>query len=322
MRAPAFWQRDGATARLLAPLSSLYAAATARRVARSGWRAPVPVICCGNASVGGAGKTTLALDIGARLLARGLKVAFLTRGYGRRAGGAMRVDPARHGVHEVGDEALLLAALAPTFVAADRQAAARAAVAVGADVLVMDDGLQHPALARDVSLLVIDGGAGFGNGRVLPAGPLREPVAAAAARCRAAVLIGADAHGAAAVLPPSLAVLRATLRSADVRGLAGSRVLAFAGIGRPEKFYASLAEAGAVVVATRSFADHHRFSVAERRHILADATTLDATPVTTPKDAVRLPAGLREAVTVVGVGLVWRDAAEVEALLDRLMMPR
>jgi tetraacyldisaccharide 4'-kinase len=234
----------------------------------------------------------------------------------------MRVDPARHGVHEVGDEALLLAALAPTFVAADRQAAARAAVAVGADVLVMDDGLQHPALARDVSLLVIDGGAGFGNGRVLPAGPLREPVAAAAARCRAAVLIGADAHGAAAVLPPSLAVLRATLRSADVRGLAGSRVLAFAGIGRPEKFYASLAEAGAVVVATRSFADHHRFSEAELRHILADATTLDATPVTTPKDAVRLPAGLREAVTVVGVGLVWRDAAEVEALLDRLMMPR
>jgi tetraacyldisaccharide 4'-kinase len=322
VRAPAFWQRDGLTARLLAPLSPLYEAATARRVARPGWRAPVPVICCGNASVGGAGKTTLALDLGTRLLARGMRVAFLTRRYGRRSGGAIRVDLARHGAPEVGDEALLLAALAPTFVAADRAPAARAAIAAGADVLIMDDGLQHPGLVKDGSLLVIDGGAGFGNGRVLPAGPLREPVAAAAARCRAGVLIGADAHDAAAALPPSLPVLRATLRSTDVERLAGHRVLAFAGIGRPEKFYASLAEAGAVVVATRSFPDHHPFSVAELRQVLADATTLDAAPVTTPKDAVRLPAGLRDAVTTIGVRLEWRDAAEIEALLDRLVASR
>jgi tetraacyldisaccharide 4'-kinase len=289
VRAPAFWQRDGLTARLLAPLSPLYEAATARRVARPGWRAPVPVICCGNASVGGAGKTTLALDLGTRLLARGMRVAFLTRGYGRRSGGAIRVDLARHGAPEVGDEALLLAALAPTFVAADRAPAARAAIAAGADVLIMDDGLQHPGLVKDGSLLVIDGGAGF---------------------------------GAAAALPPSLPVLRATLRSTDVERLAGHRVLAFAGIGRPEKFYASLAEAGAVVVATRSFPDHHPFSVAELRQVLADATTLDAAPVTTPKDAVRLPAGLRDAVTTIGVRLEWRDAAEIEALLDRLVASR
>ena len=188
---PGFWGRDGVLPRLLSPLAAVTAAVTAWRVARPGWRAPVPVICCGNVTVGGAGKTTVALDLGARLAARGRAVHFLLRGYGGSVRGPHRVA-AGDTAARVGDEALLLAEVAPTWIGADRAASARAAVAAGAQVLVMDDGLQNPGLHKDLSLLVVDGASGFGNGRVLPAGPLREPVAAGAARCQAAVLIGPD----------------------------------------------------------------------------------------------------------------------------------
>ncbi len=163
--------------RLLAPFSALTAGITARRVARPGWRAPVPVICCGNATVGGAGKTTLALDLARRLAARGVAVHCLTRGYGGRVGTVLRVASGVHPASLVGDEPLLLAAVAPTWVGRDRAASARAAAAADAAALVMDDGLQNPGLAKDLAFLVVDGAAGFGNGRLLPAGPLREPVA-------------------------------------------------------------------------------------------------------------------------------------------------
>ena len=228
MRPPAFWRHGSRSPwpALLAPLGTVVAAVTARRIARPGWRAPVPVICCGNVTVGGAGKTTLALDLAGRLCARGVAVHVLLRGYGGTVGGVHRGMPRGtypgmpRGTYRVtpgdpaslvGDEALLLAAVAPTWVGADRAASARAAVAAGAEALLLDDGLQNPTLLKDLSLLVVDGASGFGNGRVLPAGPLREPVAAGAARCQAAVLIGADATGAAAHLPAGLPVLRAHL---------------------------------------------------------------------------------------------------------------
>ncbi len=317
MREPAFWRRPSRLAEMLAPLGRPYAAATARRLARPGWRAPVPVICCGAATAGGAGKTPLALDLAARLLARGRRPAFLTRGHGGRRG-ALPVDPSRDDARAVGDEALLLAACAPTFVCADRVAGARAAIAGGADVLVMDDGLQHPGLAQTLALLVVDGGAGFGSGQVIPAGPLREPVAAAAARCAAAVLVGADECGAGSHLPPGLPVLRARLVPAPIAGLAGGRALAFAGIGRPEKFFASLRETGAELAGTRAFADHHRFSAAELEQLRRDATAQHARLVTTAKDAVRLPAAFRAAVAVLHVALAWDDPAPIEALLEAL----
>ena len=313
MRAPAFWQRDGVLPHLLAPFAALVAGSTARRVARPGWCAPVPVLCCGNAGVGGAGKTTLALDLGARLLRRGARVAFLTRGYGGRMRATTRVD-AQHDAEAVGDEAMLLAAVAPTFVGADRAASARRAVADGATVLVMDDGLQNPGLKKDLSLLVVDGATGFGNGRVLPAGPLREPALAAASRCRAAVLIGADQSDAAAALPASLPVLRATLRPRAPH-LAGKAVFAFAGIGRPQKFFDTVAEAGAVLAGQRVFPDHHFFRPGELARLARDARALDATLVTTPKDAVRLPPDWRDRVAVAGVSLAWADEASLEALL-------
>src|SRR5271165_2755107 len=170
MTQPNFWQTGGLLSDSLAPFGAITAALTARRVARPGWHAPVPVICVGNAVVGGAGKTPVVLDLAARLSARGVAVHCLTRGYGGAARGAARVDSARHTAADVGDEALLLAARAPTWAGADRAATARAAVAEGAQALLMDDGLQNPSLEKTASLLVIDGGAGFGNGRLLPAG--------------------------------------------------------------------------------------------------------------------------------------------------------
>ena len=315
MNPPGFWARDGVVPFLLAPIGALVAASTARRVARPGWRAPVPVICCGNITVGGAGKTTLALDLGARLLRRGARVGFITRGYGGQAQSALQVTPT-HDAAVVGDEALLLAGVAPTWVGADRAASARAAVAAGSTVLVMDDGLQNPGLVQDLPLLVVDGVTGFGNGRVLPAGPLREPVAAGAARCRAAVLIGADSTRAAARL--TIPVLCAGLVP-DAAGLAGRRVLAFAGIGRPGKFFATLAQTGATIVGQEGYPDHHRYRPTELDGLQRRATAANATLVTTPKDAVRLPASFRSQVLVAGVSLAWKDEAAIEALIGECL---
>ncbi len=317
MRPPAFWQHDGVMPRLLAPVGTVTAALTAHRVSRLGWRAPVPVLCCGNAGVGGAGKTTVVLDLAQRLVGCGVAVHCLTRGYGGRSRGVVRVDPALHEASLVGDEPLLLAAIAPTWVAADRAASARAAVDAGAQALLMDDGLQNPTLVQDAALLVIDGAMGFGNGRVMPAGPLRESVAAAAARCRAAVLIGDDAANARAALPPGLPVLMAALQPDAT--LDGMRVLAFSGIARPSKFYATLHQAGAILAECMDFPDHHRFSDAELDRVLARAAALDATPVTTPKDAVRLPAEVRSRVRVLGVTLRWDDPAALESLLAEIV---
>lgn len=321
MRAPAFWSGEGSSILplLLSPLSALYAAATARRMARRGWKAPVPVICCGNATAGGAGKTTLALDLGQRLAKRGIAVHFLLRGYGGRLKGPLRVDPARHDSRDVGDEALLLAAERPAWISADRGAGARAAVEAGAQAIVMDDGLQNPTLEKDLSLLVIDGNYGFGNGRIIPAGPLREPVAAAARRCQAAVLVGEDETGALRHLPPGMPVLRARLRPGpEAELLAGQAVYAFCGIANPRKFFATLQEAGALLAGREAYADHYPYDEGDLRELLAEAERLRAIPVTTRKDYVRIPPAFRPRVTVVTVRLEWEEPASIETLLEPL----
>ena len=315
LRQPAFWRRDGILPRLLSPFAALTMAATARRVTRPGWRAPIPVICCGNVTVGGAGKTTLALDLGARLIAKGSAVHFLSRGYGGVTPGPHRVQPGDTAA-QVGDEALLLAAVAPTWIGADRAASARAAIAAGAQILIMDDGLQNPSLRKDLSLLVVDGASGFGNGRVLPAGPLREPLAAAAARCQAAVLIGPDDGMVTRGLP--LPILSARLQPGpEIEPWIGRRGVAFAGIARPEKFFAMLAEAGVVVAASLPFPDHHAFSRRDLDRVIAMSKRHDAMPLTTPKDAMRLPAAYRDRIGVVGVSLAWDDPTALVALVAR-----
>ncbi|MFT8243013.1 tetraacyldisaccharide 4'-kinase [Roseomonas sp. BN140053] len=323
MRAPDFWSGDGGGLLpfLLSPVAALYASATARRVARPGWQSPVPVICCGNVTAGGAGKTTLALDLGRRLASRGVEVHFLSRGYGGKLKGPLRVDPAQHDSRAVGDEALLLAAERPAWISADRAAGARAAIEAGAQAIVLDDGLQNPTLQKDLALLAIDGSYGFGNGWVIPSGPLREPVENAARRARAAVLIGEDATGALARLPPGLPVLRARLvPGPEAALLAGQPVFAFCGIGNPRKFFSSLQEAGAVIAGRSAFADHYPYDAGDLRDLLAQAEALRALPVTTRKDFVRLPQAFRARVTVLSVGLAWDEPAEIESLLDPLAL--
>jgi len=315
MRPPAFWCRDGLIPWLLSPFGAITAAATVHRMARRGWRSPVPVICCGNVTVGGAGKTTVALDLGQRLAARGLAVHFVLRGYGGRQRDAHQVTPADTAA-SVGDEALLLAARAPCWVARDRAAGIRAAVSAGAEMALLDDGFQNPGIAKTLSLLVVDVGYGFGNGRVIPAGPLRESLARGLARATAVVLLGTegrddDALGINAALP----VLRATLRPAAGERLAGKRLLAFAGIGRPEKFFATLQTLGAELVGTRPFPDHHPYRTAEIDRLLRTADQTQAHLITTAKDIVRVPAAMRPAIDVLEVEIHWADPDALAELL-------
>ncbi len=312
MTPPSFWQHGHTPPWPLLPLAALYARATAHRVARKGWTAGVPVICCGNATAGGTGKTPLALDLATRLRVLGETPAFLTRGHGGRLRGA-RVTP--DNAAEAGDEPQLLAATAPTYAGPDRAASARVAIAEGATVLVMDDGLQNPGLTRTLSLLVLDGGAGFGNGHVIPAGPLREPIAAAAARCQAAVLIGADATKAAAHL--ALPILHATLRpnEADLAALPPA-ILAFAGIGRPQKFFDTLTASGHPPRHCIAFPDHHPYTAADLARLRAAAAKHNATLVTTEKDAARLPLN---AARVLRVRLAWADETAITALLHKAL---
>jgi len=323
MRAPEFWARPGPLPALLRPLGLAYSAAGALRFAlRRPARVAVPVLCVGNLVAGGAGKTPVALDLARRLAAAGRRPHILTRGYGGSLAGPARVEPERHAAAEVGDEALLLAAAAPTWIGADRVAAARAAVAAGADALILDDGFQNPALAKDLSLVVVDGGFGFGNCEVIPAGPLREPVERGLARAAAAVLIGEDSAGVGARLAARLPLLRADLAPVGAADLAGRAVLAFAGIGRPAKFFATLEAVGARLVEQRAFPDHHPYREAELREIIAAADRAGALPVTTAKDAVRLPPALRAEIRTVEVELRWREPEALAGILHRFVLSR
>jgi tetraacyldisaccharide 4'-kinase len=325
MRAPDFWTRDGLVPKLLAPLSAVWGRGAAWRLAAAApYRPPVPVICVGNLVVGGAGKTPVVEALIRRLTARGVAAHVLSRGYGGSEKGPCRVDPAHHDSRRVGDEPLLLAGLAPTWVARNRAAGAAAAVAAGAGALVMDDGFQNGTLAKTLSLLVVDGGYGFGNGRVMPAGPCREPVARGLARADAAVLVGEDRVGIAARLAQAgLPVLGARLvPGPEAAALKGRRVVAFAGIGRPAKLFTMLGELGADVVKAVAFPDHHPYRIDEFEDLAEAAEEQGAILVTTAKDAVRLPAGLRRRFTILSIALEWRDEAALDALLAKAGLGR
>jgi len=322
LRAPEFWhRRESVLAALLAPLGELYG--TAGRL-RTRFAHPArlarPVVCVGNLTAGGAGKTPVALALARALRLRGMAPHFLTRGYGGSMAGPLRVDPAKHGFREVGDEALLLAAEAPSWVARDRPAGGRRAVAAGADLVIMDDGLQNPSLVKDLSLLVIDGGYGLGNGRVMPAGPLREPLAEALLRVAAVVLVGADACGMAERFEAHLPLLKAELvPDARARELAGKKVLAFAGIGRPAKFFATLEALGCRLAAASAFADHHAYSPDDIMRLVEAAAAAGAELVTTEKDLVRFPPEARGMARAVRVELAWQNPAALAELLAPLL---
>jgi len=295
MREPAFWHRPSSwKAHLLRPLAALYGAVAANRLQRRGLDAGIPVLCIGNYHVGGAGKTPTVLAVAKVLRALGETPVVLSRGYGGRLHGPVMVDPDRHDAADVGDEPLMLASTLPVAVARDRADGVALAKARSATVILMDDGFQNPAVAKDASLIVIDSDRGIGNGCVIPAGPLRAPLAPQLARTDALIVVGAGAASRPVeemiAAQPGKPVFAAHLEPdpASVAQLAGKPVLAFAGIGDPDRFYRTLRGAGVDVVRERSFADHHPFSQGDIDGLIADATREGLTLVTTEKDLTRL----------------------------------
>lgn len=321
MRAPRFWLRPpGPLAWLLYPLGALYAAATARNMARAGVRVDVPVISVGNINAGGTGKTPVVIALAQMLAEQDVAAHVISRGHGGSFRGPLRVNERRHRADAVGDEPLLLSAFAPAWIARDRVAGARAALAEGAELLLLDDAHQNPGLARDLSLVVVDAGVGFGNRMCIPAGPLRETVAAGLARADAVVVIGPPDERAAFIAAEpgvrALPVLEGELRPLPT-GMPwqGLKVMAFAGIGRPEKMFATLRGLGADVVRTVPLDDHQPLSLALMQRLEAEAQALGARLVTTEKDAVRLPQRLRASVLTLPVRLEFSDPAAVRTLL-------
>ena len=318
MRTPAFWADPNWRAALLAPASWLYnTVSTWSRARKQSYRAPVPVICVGNLTAGGTGKTPTVIDLLQRLTDRGLAVHAVSRGYGGTETGPLAVKIGTHSAAQVGDEPLLIASYAPTWIAKDRAAGVRAAVAAGAEIVVLDDGHQNPSVAKDMTLIVVDAAYGFGNGRIIPAGPLRETIEAGMARADAVVLIGQPAS------PwPDLfrnkPVLRATLQPRfSGMSLDGARVFAFAGIGRPEKFFETVRAQGATIVDSETFPDHHAYSRPLIDRLMARADAQDLMLVTTEKDAVKLPKYTLGKVWPIPVGLIYDIPEQIERLLDR-----
>lgn len=322
MKAPRFWSKPRPTplARLLQPAGWAYGRATARRMGEPGERAGAPTICVGNFVAGGAGKTPAALALARMLIADGRRVAFLSRGYG----GADRVEPLLvdanvHTAAVVGDEPLVLAKLAPCWVGADRVRSAGKAVEAGANALILDDGLQNPRLVKDLAFAVVDGAVGFGNGLCIPAGPLRAPVSAQLPFVRALIVLGGDDAGASriAALAPGKPLMRASLEPDALAAapLIGREVVAFAGIARPGKFYATLRRVGAQIVATHDFADHHPYMAREVEALIEEAGRRGALLATTEKDFARLDARQARAVLSLPVTLRFEEPAAVKRML-------
>lgn len=328
MRAPDFWWQDKPSllARCLAPLGALYGAVTARRMALPGTDMGLPVICIGNLVVGGQGKTPVVEAFARHLLAEGAQPFILSRGYGARLPGPLRVDPALHTAADVGDEPHLLAATLPVIISADRVAGARMAKAQGSTHVLMDDGLQNPSIAKSLRLAVVDGLSGFGNGLCLPAGPLRAPAPRQWAHVDAVVLVGEGAAGERVATQAQGAgkpVLCARLvpDQAVAASLAGVSVLALSGIGRPEKFEATLAATGANIVARQRFGDHHAYQASDVAAVIATAMAHSARIATTAKDLTKLaplwPDCVHAKLIVLPVSLVF-DAPDA---LEHLLLP-
>jgi tetraacyldisaccharide 4'-kinase len=323
MRPPEFWNRNGGTSKLaraaLAPVSWAYAATVGYKAANAKpYRSSAKVVCVGNITAGGTGKTPISIAIARALLDRQQRVRILTRGYGGRVRGPAVVHGQADTAEEVGDEALLLSAAAPVIVARDRADGAKLAERKGVDVIVMDDGHQNFTLAKDLSIVVVDAEAGFGNGFVLPAGPLREPVEAGLARADAIVITD---EGDLQLPDFDGPVLRARLVPVDVLRLEGKRVVAFAGIGRPVKFFDTLRRLGAEIVEEHAFADHHVYTPPDMGKLRHQAHSGNAMLITTEKDFVRLPPAQRLDVRYVPVRAAFDNPAALMALLDRVAPP-
>jgi tetraacyldisaccharide 4'-kinase len=334
MREPAFWHRPPSWMSLsLQPLGALYGLVAGLRLQRKGFDAGIPVLCVGNYHVGGAGKTPTVLALTTLLRDLGERPVVLSRGYGGRLRGPVTVDLARHAARDVGDEPLMLAGTVPVVVARERIDGVAMAKSQGASVILMDDGFQNPAIAKDASLIVIDGERGLGNGCVFPAGPLRAPLSPQLDRTDALIVVGdgpAARPVAASLAARGRPVLSAKLRprEASLNALQGKRALAFAGVGDPARFFRTLRAAGIDVAAERAFPDHHPFSESEIEVLIAQAGREALTLVTTEKDMARLhvpggPASRANEIIAFAVTLEFDDPAQLRKLVtDRLFQAR
>jgi tetraacyldisaccharide 4'-kinase len=331
LTAPAFWYRQKSKAdvllkKALMPLSIVYGALVRKKFDLY-FPVPMakPIICVGNLTAGGAGKTPVVLSLVDLLKEKGLNPHLLTMGYGGHEKGPIQVAPSRDTAYDVGDEALLLVEKAPTWVSHRRVIGAQSAIDTGADIVVLDDGYQNAVIYKDFSLLVVDGGVGFGNRAVMPAGPLREPLNFGISRADAFVIIGEDKTGVADYIrrltqaPVLFASLVPDENNPDING---KKIYAFAGIGRPMKFKETLDAAGAMVEGWAEFPDHHPYDEEDLQEIIKAATAQDAPLITTVKDYVRVPASLRPRVQKFAVHLVWRDKDEIVALIEQAVRKR
>lgn len=315
MKTPSFWNSVNLISNLLLPLGYIYAAATAHRVKKTPRRVDKPVICIGNLTAGGTGKTPTALAIAEILQQNGRNPYFVSRGYGGKCKDLI-VNPQIHTAAEVGDEPLLLAQKAKVSINPERYLAACKAIADGADCIIMDDGFQNPTLYKDLSLLVFDGEAGIGNGRPVPAGPLRENFAKGLKRADAAIILGKDCHNLAAALsdlPIFYGQVTPVVPSAPLRP-----ALAFAGIGRPEKFYNSLCECQVELRRRIDFPDHHFYTIDELQQLIDTAQQENLDLFTTGKDFVKIPALLRKHFRVLEIGIKWQNPDK----LAQFILPR
>ncbi|MEM0927938.1 MAG: tetraacyldisaccharide 4'-kinase [Pseudomonadota bacterium] len=323
--APRFWQAPPNTsliAKLLSPLGDLYHREVQRRLASAApYRAPCPVICIGNATMGGVGKTPFVQMLAGALAAAGHTPHILSRGYGGSLKGPIRITE-EHNAREVGDEPLMLARDHPVWVSRDRPAGAKAAADAGASVIVMDDGFQNPSVIKDRSLLLVDAASLFGNGEVFPAGPLRERPEAALSRADAVLSVLPSEtdetpealHAFAGDTP-----LAEAWFTVDDAAVPQRPVLAFCGIGRPERFERSLTAAGASLVDFHAFADHHPFRPDELERLRREAKSSGAQLVTTEKDMMRLAPSERHGITAIPGVMRWRGGDEILRLIEEIL---
>lgn len=331
MKAPAFWfnppDKPGLWPRVLHPLSILWRVLSDRRQRKGKHeRVGVPVVCIGNINVGGTGKTPTVIKLQSIFNELGVTAHIISKGYGGSEEGPLRVDEALHTASDVGDEPLLLAAFGPCWIAKDRAAGAKAAIEAGAEVLILDDGMQNPDLAKDFTIMVVDAGVGFGNERLLPAGPLRQSVSDGLLVADMVLSIGPqDAQRSFVKSQGDLGGvphLKGTLEPLETGMLWHDlRAFAFAGIGRPKKFFDTLRATGANVVETRSFGDHETLSTTLLRRMEMEATSAGAQMVTTEKDAVRLPKDWRHKVITLPVRLQLDDEDRLKEAMVSVIRP-
>ena len=320
MRTPNHWQNNNLVSRLLMPLGWIYFQLSLWRhkIARS-FDIGVPVICVGNIVAGGAGKTPTVMYLG-KLLSKRLKVAFLTRGYGGAFSGPIKVNPHKHTFQDIGDEALLLSKIAPTWVSKNRLDGGLAAKLDGAQIILMDDGFQNPTIGKTFSILVFDGPYGLGNNQLIPSGPLRETLGRGMSRADAVVIIGEDLHDLQSKIPENIPLFSVTTSPIISKKLkAAKSVIGFAGIGRPRKFLETLKTLNVDIQDFVPFPDHHKFRNSEIEDLIRKASETGAQLVTTTKDFVRLPPNTINSITPMDIELNWVNQTQIKALLEQVL---